>query len=82
MSQQVGEPIVDVQKVVTVLPDGRKVTKTIKKITHSYQVQVPAGAPVPEGAHLISTVASDAPLDAQSGNGHSAQPSQQSYHSS
>ncbi|KAG9323680.1 hypothetical protein KVV02_002976 [Mortierella alpina] len=82
MSQQVGEPIVDVQKVVTVLPDGRKVTKTIKKITHSYQVQVPAGTPVPEGAHLISTVASDAPLDAQTGNGHSAQPSQQSYHSS
>ncbi|KAF9565800.1 Ca(2+)-dependent cysteine protease [Mortierella alpina] len=82
MSQQVGEPIVDVQKVVTVLPDGRKVTKTIKKITHSYQVQVPAGTPVPEGAHLISTVSSDVPLDAPTGNGHSAQPSQQSYHSS
>ncbi|KAF9438349.1 Ca(2+)-dependent cysteine protease [Entomortierella beljakovae] len=54
--QQVGEPVVNVETVVTVLPDGRKVTKTIKKITKSYQVQVPAGAPVPEGAHLISSV--------------------------
>ncbi|KAF9355580.1 Ca(2+)-dependent cysteine protease [Mortierella sp. AD094] len=63
MSQQeVGEPIVNVEKIVTVLPDGRKVTKTIKKITHSYQVQVPAGTPVPEGAHLVSTVATEVPL--------------------
>ncbi|KAF9155823.1 Ca(2+)-dependent cysteine protease [Mortierella sp. AD011] len=57
MSQQeVGEPIVNVEKVVTVMPDGRKVIKTIKKITHSYQVQVPAGTPLPEGAHLVSSV--------------------------
>ncbi|KAG0014562.1 Ca(2+)-dependent cysteine protease [Entomortierella chlamydospora] len=63
MSQQeVGEPIVNVEKVVTVLPDGRKVIKTIKKITHSYQVQVPAGTPVPEGAHLVSTVPAEVSL--------------------
>ncbi|KAF9115558.1 Ca(2+)-dependent cysteine protease [Mortierella sp. AM989] len=65
-SQEVGEPIVNVEKVVTVMPDGRKVTKTIKKITHSYQVPVPPGTPVPEGAHLISTAAVDAPMG---GNG-------------
>ena len=59
--QEVGEPIVNVEKVVTILPDGRKVTKTIKKITHSYQVQVPAGTPVPEGAR-ISTIAAEAPI--------------------
>jgi len=58
-SQEQGEPIVNVETVVTVLPDGRKVTKTIKKITHSYQVKVPAGTPVPEGATLISTVAAE-----------------------
>ncbi|KAG0211108.1 Ca(2+)-dependent cysteine protease [Mortierella sp. GBA30] len=79
MSQEVGEPIVNVEKIVTILPDGRKVTKTIKKITHSYQVTVPAGTPVPEGAHLISTVPADAPLEAEYSNGHSSQPSQQSY---
>ncbi|KAG0315523.1 Ca(2+)-dependent cysteine protease [Dissophora globulifera] len=60
--QQVGEPVVNVEKVVTVLPDGRKVTKTIKKITHSYQVQVPAGGPVPEGATLVSTSTAEAPI--------------------
>ncbi|KAF9205291.1 Ca(2+)-dependent cysteine protease [Haplosporangium sp. Z 27] len=62
MSQQeVGEPIVKVETVVTVLPDGRKVTKTIKRTTHQYQVQVPPGTPVPEGATLVSTVAADMP---------------------
>ncbi|KAF9999698.1 Ca(2+)-dependent cysteine protease [Modicella reniformis] len=63
MSQprEVGEPIVNVEKVVTVLPDGRKVIKTIKKITHSYQVEVPEGTPIPEGAHIVSTTAAEAP---------------------
>ncbi|KAI7818187.1 hypothetical protein BC939DRAFT_463900 [Gamsiella multidivaricata] len=60
--QEVGEPIVNVEKIVTVLPDGRKVTKTIKKITHSYQVQVPAGTPVPEGATLVSTTTAEVPV--------------------
>ncbi|KAF8925418.1 Ca(2+)-dependent cysteine protease [Dissophora ornata] len=59
--QEVGEPIVNVEKVVTVMPDGRTVTKTIKKITHSYQVQVPAGTPVPAGAQ-VSTFAAEAPM--------------------
>ncbi|KAI1315728.1 Ca(2+)-dependent cysteine protease [Mortierella claussenii] len=63
-AQEVGEPVVNVEKIVTVLPDGRKVTKTIKKTTHSYQVQVPAGTPVPEGATLVSTVTAEAPLGA------------------
>ncbi|KAF9903419.1 Ca(2+)-dependent cysteine protease [Linnemannia zychae] len=61
--QQVGEPIVKVEKIVTVLPDGRKVTKTIKKITHQYQVQVPAGTPIPEGATLISTQTAEGPIE-------------------
>ncbi|KAG0278950.1 Ca(2+)-dependent cysteine protease [Linnemannia exigua] len=66
--QQVGEPIVNVEKIVTVLPDGRKVTKTIKKITHQYQVQVPAGTPIPEGATLISTQTAEGPIDNFSNN--------------
>ncbi|GJJ68521.1 metacaspase-1 [Entomortierella parvispora] len=67
--QEQGEPIVNVETVVTVLPDGRKVTKTIKKITHSYQVKVPAGTPVPEGATLISTVAAEGSHGFGNGNG-------------
>ncbi|KAF9102101.1 Ca(2+)-dependent cysteine protease [Mortierella sp. GBA35] len=66
--QQVGEPIVNVEKIVTVLPDGRKVTKTIKKITHQYQVQVPAGTPVPEGATLVSTQTVEGPIENFSNN--------------
>ncbi|KAG0296605.1 Ca(2+)-dependent cysteine protease [Linnemannia gamsii] len=61
--QQVGEPIVNEERIVTVLPDGRKVTKIIKKITHQYQVQVPAGTPVPEGATLISTHTAEGPIE-------------------
>ncbi|KAF9927324.1 Ca(2+)-dependent cysteine protease [Linnemannia zychae] len=61
--QEVGEPIVNIEKVTTVLPDGRKVIKTIKKITHQYQVQVPAGTPVPEGATLISTHTAEGPIE-------------------
>ncbi|KAF9119354.1 Ca(2+)-dependent cysteine protease [Mortierella sp. 14UC] len=68
--QQVGEPIVNVEKIVTVLPDGRKVTKTIKKITHQYQVQVPAGTPIPEGATLVSTQTAEGPIENfDNGNG-------------
>ncbi|KAG0322198.1 Ca(2+)-dependent cysteine protease [Linnemannia gamsii] len=61
--QQVGEPIVNEERIVTVLPDGRKVTKIIKKITHQYQIQVPAGTPVPEGATLISTHTAEGPIE-------------------
>ncbi|KAF9339083.1 Ca(2+)-dependent cysteine protease [Linnemannia elongata] len=61
--QQVGEPIVNEERITTVLPDGRKVTKIIKKITHQYQIQVPAGTPVPEGATLISTHTAEGPIE-------------------
>ncbi|KAF9345376.1 Ca(2+)-dependent cysteine protease [Mortierella sp. NVP85] len=65
MSQprEVGEPVVKVEKVETVLPDGRKVIKTIKKITKSYQMEVPAGTPLPEGARIVSTSAAEVPAD-------------------
>lgn len=65
MSQprEVGEPVVKVEKVETILPDGRKVIKTIKKITKSYQVEVPAGTPLPEGARIVSTSAAEVPAD-------------------
>ncbi|KAG0378931.1 Ca(2+)-dependent cysteine protease [Mortierella sp. AD032] len=61
--QQVGEPIVNVETIVTVRPDGTKVTRTIKKITHQYQVQVPAGTPIPEGATLVSTHTAEGPIE-------------------
>ncbi|KAG0238244.1 Ca(2+)-dependent cysteine protease [Actinomortierella wolfii] len=51
-----GEPIINVEKIVTVLPDGRKVTKTRTTKTYKQTVTVPAGTPMPEGAHLVSTV--------------------------
>ncbi|KAG0270261.1 Ca(2+)-dependent cysteine protease [Actinomortierella ambigua] len=55
MSDQ-GEPIVNVEKIVTVMPDGRKVIKTRTTKTYKQTVTVPAGTPLPEGAHLVSTV--------------------------
>ncbi|KAF9975242.1 Ca(2+)-dependent cysteine protease [Actinomortierella ambigua] len=55
MSDQ-GEPIVNVERIVEVLPDGRKVIKTRTTKTFKQTVTVPAGTPLPEGAHLVSTV--------------------------
>ncbi|KAF9381195.1 Ca(2+)-dependent cysteine protease [Podila verticillata] len=55
MSQEQGEPVIHEEKYTTVLPDGRKVTKTRITKTFTHQVQVPAGTTLPPGAHLISS---------------------------
>ncbi|KAF9408710.1 Ca(2+)-dependent cysteine protease [Podila epigama] len=50
-----GEPVINKETYTTVLPDGRKVTKTRITKTYTQQVQVPAGTPLPPESSSSST---------------------------